>query len=107
MSTSPFGPGVEITGRITPEFAQILTPEAIALHAVDDLDSKLAVLRGLKATTTAPGFVWARSLDRFVWLAEDATTDPGAELPAGVGAAPEAPAEHEEEPPAVEQKSIW
>ncbi len=30
MSTSPFGPGVEITGRITPEFAQILTPEAIA-----------------------------------------------------------------------------
>ncbi len=30
MSTSPYGPGVEITGRITPEFAQILTPEAIA-----------------------------------------------------------------------------
>jgi malate synthase len=30
MSTSPFGPGVEITGRITPEFAQILTPEAVA-----------------------------------------------------------------------------
>ena len=30
MSTSPFGPGVEITGRITPEFALILTPEAVA-----------------------------------------------------------------------------
>jgi len=30
MSTSLFGPGVEITGRITPEFAQILTPEAVA-----------------------------------------------------------------------------
>ncbi|MEP7329168.1 MAG: malate synthase A [Betaproteobacteria bacterium] len=30
MSTSPFGPGVEISGRITPEFAQILTPEAVA-----------------------------------------------------------------------------
>jgi len=30
MSTSPYGPGVEITGRITPEFAQILTPEAVA-----------------------------------------------------------------------------
>ena len=30
MSTSPFGPGVEITGRITPEFAQILTPDAVA-----------------------------------------------------------------------------
>jgi hypothetical protein len=55
-----------------------MTPEAIALHAVDDLDSKLAVLRGLKATTTAPGFVWARSLDRFVWLAEL----PAAETPA-------------------------
>ncbi len=25
-----FGPGVEITGRITPEFAEILTPEAVA-----------------------------------------------------------------------------
>jgi 3'-5' exoribonuclease len=55
-----------------------MTPEAIALHAVDDLDSKLAVLRGLKATTTASGFVWARSLDRFVWLAEL----PAAESPA-------------------------
>ncbi len=33
MSTSPFGPGVEITGRITPEFAQILTPEAVAFAA--------------------------------------------------------------------------
>jgi len=30
MSTSNFGPGVEITGRITPEYAQILTPEAVA-----------------------------------------------------------------------------
>ncbi|MEO6565214.1 MAG: malate synthase A [Casimicrobiaceae bacterium] len=30
MSRSPFGPGVEITGRITPEFAQILTPDAVA-----------------------------------------------------------------------------
>ncbi|MEO6565230.1 MAG: malate synthase A [Casimicrobiaceae bacterium] len=30
MSTSRYGPGVDITGRITPEFAQILTPEAVA-----------------------------------------------------------------------------
>jgi len=30
MSTSPYGPGVEITARITPEFAQILTPDAVA-----------------------------------------------------------------------------
>jgi len=33
MSTPPFGPGIEITGRITPEYAQILTPEAVAFAA--------------------------------------------------------------------------
>ena len=33
MSSSPYGPGVEITGRITPEYAQILTPEAVAFVA--------------------------------------------------------------------------
>ena len=31
MSTPHYGPGIEITGRITPEYAQILTPEAVAL----------------------------------------------------------------------------
>jgi malate synthase len=31
MSPSNFGPGVEITGRVTPEYAQILTPEAVGL----------------------------------------------------------------------------
>ena len=33
MSTPSYGPGIEITGRITPEFAQILTPEAVAFVA--------------------------------------------------------------------------
>jgi len=33
MSTPVYGPGIEITGRITPEFAQILTPEAMAFVA--------------------------------------------------------------------------
>ncbi len=33
MSTPSFGPGIEINGRITPEFAKILTPEAVALAA--------------------------------------------------------------------------
>jgi malate synthase len=33
MSTPTYGPGIEITGRITPEFAQILTPEAMAFVA--------------------------------------------------------------------------
>ena len=33
MSTSQFGPGIEITGRITPEYAEILTPQAVALAA--------------------------------------------------------------------------
>jgi len=30
MSATSFGPGVEISGRITPEYAEILTPEAVA-----------------------------------------------------------------------------
>ncbi len=33
MSTPPYGPGIEIVGRITPEYAQILTPEAVAFAA--------------------------------------------------------------------------
>src|SRR4030095_8600220 len=33
MSTPRYGPGIEITGRITPEYAQILTPEAMAFVA--------------------------------------------------------------------------
>jgi len=33
MSTPQFGPGIEITGRITPEYAEILTPQAVALAA--------------------------------------------------------------------------
>ena len=33
MSNPIYGPGIEITGRITPEFARILTPEAVAFAA--------------------------------------------------------------------------
>jgi malate synthase len=33
MSPSSFGPGIEITGRVTPEYSQILTPEAVAFAA--------------------------------------------------------------------------
>lgn len=56
------------------------TPEAFALHAIDDIDSKLAVLRGLKET--GKGFVWARSLERFVWLGEGPDlTPPAADAP--------------------------
>lgn len=72
-----------------------MTPEAIALHMIDDLDSKLAVLRDLAATGT--GFVWARSLDRFVWLGEE-----------GPGSAPtDIEPEARAEGPAEDQKSIW
>jgi malate synthase len=34
MSTPRYGPGIEIVGRITPEYAQILTPEAMAFVAM-------------------------------------------------------------------------
>ncbi len=33
MSNPNYGPGIEITGRITPEFARILTPDAVAFAA--------------------------------------------------------------------------
>ena len=33
MSTPTYGPGIEITGRITAEYAEILTPEAVAFAA--------------------------------------------------------------------------
>ncbi|MFO1310223.1 MAG: malate synthase A [Burkholderiales bacterium] len=33
MSTPAYGPGIEIAGRITPEYARILTPEAVGFAA--------------------------------------------------------------------------
>ena len=33
MSAPTYGPGIEISGRITPEYAEILTPEAVAFAA--------------------------------------------------------------------------
>ncbi|MGE0639633.1 MAG: 3'-5' exoribonuclease YhaM family protein [Thermoanaerobaculia bacterium] len=60
-----------------------MTAEALALHAIDDIDSKLAVLRGMREN--GRGFVWARSMDRFIWLGEgvagEEADDPDAEPP--------------------------
>ena len=33
MSTPTYGPGIQVTGRITPEYAEILTPQAVAFVA--------------------------------------------------------------------------
>ena len=33
MTTLRYGPGIEITGRVTPEYAGILTPEALGFAA--------------------------------------------------------------------------
>jgi malate synthase len=33
MSTASYGPGIAITGRVTPQYAEILTPEAVAFAA--------------------------------------------------------------------------
>ena len=33
MRPFPYGPGIDVAGRVTPEFAEILTPEAMALAA--------------------------------------------------------------------------
>ena len=87
-----------------------MTPEAIALHMIDDLDSKLAVLRGLRQQAQAPGFTWARSLDRFVWLAEASGSPPAAGEAAEADNGPagtDAPGENGAEPPSAPQKKIW
>ena len=34
MSTPTYGPGIEIIGRITPEYAEILTPAAVAFAGI-------------------------------------------------------------------------
>src|SRR5829696_8609646 len=33
MTTPAFGPGIEITGPVSPDYAQVLTPEALAFAA--------------------------------------------------------------------------
>jgi len=53
MSTPSYGPGIEIRGRITPEYAQILTPEAVAFaaklqRAFGGRRDELLALRGVR-----------------------------------------------------------
>ena len=50
MSSPQYGPGIEITGRITPEYAQILAPEAMALAAAATSCSRSA--RCARASST-------------------------------------------------------
>jgi len=45
-----------------------MTPEALALHFIDDLDSKLNQLEGARAA--GPGLTWIRALGRHVYLEE-------------------------------------
>ena len=66
MSSPQYGPGIEITGRITPEYAQILTPEAVAFAAKlqrafggrrDQLLAKRAVRQAELDAGTLPDFL--------------------------------------------------
>src|SRR6185295_12339819 len=45
-----------------------MTPEALALHFIDDLDSKLNQLRASREAATASGMQYHRGLGRFVYL---------------------------------------
>lgn len=45
-----------------------MTPEALVLHFVDDLDSKINQLEGTRQD--GAGLHWHRGLSRYVWLAE-------------------------------------
>lgn len=56
-----------------------MTPEAFALHAIDDLDSKLAQIRALRDRNL--GIVFHRPLERFLYLAEE-SPESAAEAPA-------------------------
>ncbi|MDX1502273.1 MAG: HD domain-containing protein [Thermoanaerobaculia bacterium] len=51
-----------------------MTAEAMALHAIDDLDSKLAQLRPLRGR--GPAFQYLRSLGRSVYLGEEDQESP-------------------------------
>jgi 3'-5' exoribonuclease len=82
-----------------------MTAEALVLHAIDDIDSKLAVVRALKET--GKGFVWARSLDRFIWLGEGEAAPAEADAEeSGAGEATDAADSETPAPPEV-QKVIW
>lgn len=74
------------------------TGEAIALSMIDDLDSKLALLRQLRETQR--GFQFVRSLERFVWLGEDGPQ-------AGESPPPEDESEATSPPGGGDQRRIW
>ena len=66
MSTPIYGPGIEITGRVTREYAEILTPEAVAFaaklqRAFGDRRGKLLARRAERQTEIdagkLPGFL--------------------------------------------------
>jgi len=54
-----------------------MTPEAVTLHFIDDLDSKINQLEGTRRD--GAGLHWHRGLGRYVWLAEGPEVHDGAE----------------------------
>jgi 3'-5' exoribonuclease len=76
------------------------TAEAIALHAIDDLDSKLALVRQLRESQR--GFQFVRSLERYLWLGED-----GAQAGEPKPTPEEVDAGEAGEPPPAGQTRIW
>lgn len=80
------------------------TPEALALHAIDDLDSKLALVRQLKES--ASGFQYVRTMERWLWLGEDGAAPGAASEPAADGPG-DAGDDADPTPPTRDQKTIW
>ena len=72
-----------------------MTPEAFVLHAIDDLDSKLAQLE--QARASGQETPWIRALGRYVHLAELAEDE--ADAPPEPPAATADPADDSPEPP--------
>jgi 3'-5' exoribonuclease len=67
-----------------------MTPEAVALHFIDDLDAKLNQLR--IARESSPGMLYHRGLARYVYLpAPEGPPLNGAEPPEPAAALPEQP----------------
>lgn len=87
-----------------------MTPEAVLLHHLDDIDAKVNSMAGLRAKMHGNGWQWTdyqRHLERFLYLrAPGADEAPMDEVPDGGGFGPEEQPPMPEEPPAMEEESV-
>ena len=77
-----------------------MTPEAILLHLLDDMDAKMNYMDGLRRRMTGDGWQWSeyqRHLERFLYLRAGGETGP--DVPKQAAPAEEPPPPPSDEPP--------